>query len=268
MDTREDQNQIVEVCLRYAGAIDTMVMDEMAGVMGALEEDVNGMRSRMNAMDVDREAIAQTITDTAGLCQSLWAELQDTWIEIERLRELMNRLRHQGEVQADLIEKIQALMVTTQLKSHLVSNSVLGLCRQLRQVGVNIPANSGWEGSGMEDVPAPSEAPSVPSSSWGSGSTQEDPLEIVLDSEYEDAVVIPPPPRWSWWDYLIRLVEILDGQDTGIVAFLADEDMVRRHCNEEFAAGQLQAEAMADRDPVPEFKDCLALYDDLFPETL
>ena len=119
----------------------------------------------------------------------------------------------------------------------------------------------------MEDVPAPSEAPSASTSSRGTGLTREDPLEIVPDSEDEDVAVIPPPPRGSRWDRPVRMVEILDRQDTGIAAFLADEDLVRRRRNEEFAAGQLQAEATADRDPVPVFEDRPALYEDLFPET-
>ena len=61
-------------------------------------------------------------------------------------------------------------------------------------------------------------------------------------------------------------MEILDAQDTGIAAFLADENMVRHRRDAEFAAGQLQAEATADRDPVPPFEERPASYEDLFPE--
>jgi hypothetical protein len=89
----------------------------------------------------------------------------------------------------------------------------------VKQGLINIPANSGWQGSGIKAVLAPSEVSSVQSSSftcWSLGSSREDPLEIVPDSEDEDLLVIPPPPRMSWWDSLARIVEILNGQDIGI----------------------------------------------------
>ena len=63
-------------------------------------------------------------------------------------------------------------------------------------------------------------------------------------------VQIPPPPRLSTWSGPGRLVPILDPT---IVDFLATEDRNRRRLDAEFAAGTLQAEETARRDPVPEY---------------
>ena len=59
-----------------------------------------------------------------------------------------------------------------------------------------------------------------------------------------------PAPRLSTWNGPGRLVPILDQT---IVDFIAREETQRRRIDEEFAAGTLQAEETARRDPVPEY---------------
>ena len=121
---------------------------------------------------------------------------------------------------------------------------------QLRRAGVNIPRYADWPSA---EVPAPSEAPfpsSTRISAPGTGSSRDDPLEVVPDSEDEGEVVQVPAPRLSTWSGPGRLVPILDQT---IMTFIADEEQNRRRINEEFAAGTLQAEETARRDPVPSY---------------
>ena len=84
----------------------------------------------------------------------------------------------------------------------------------------------------------------------GTGSSRDDPLEIVPDSEGEEEVVQIPAPRLSTWAGPGRLVPILDQT---ILGFMADQERNRRRIDEEFAAGTLQVEETARRDPVPEY---------------
>ena len=132
----------------------------------------------------------------------------------------------------------------------MARNGVACLHRQLRRAGVNIPRDADLP---MADVPAPSEAPSPSSmriSAPGTGSSWDNPLEVVPDSEDEEVVQIPAPLRLSTWTGPGRLVPIID---RAILNFVEDTERDRRRINEEFAAGTLQAEETARRDPVPEY---------------
>ena len=68
-----------------------------------------------------------------------------------------------------------------------------------------------------------------------------------------------PAPQLSTWAGPGHLVPILDQTilsfmaDQTILLFMADKEWDRRRINEEFAAGTLQAEETARRDPVPEY---------------
>ena len=59
-----------------------------------------------------------------------------------------------------------------------------------------------------------------------------------------------PASRLSTWSGPGRLVPILDQT---ILGFVADEQRNHWRIDEEFAAGTLQAEETARRDPVPEY---------------
>ena len=132
----------------------------------------------------------------------------------------------------------------------MARNGISCLRHQLRRAGVNIPRDADWPSA---DVPAPSEAPSPSStriSAPATGSSRDDPLEIVPDSEDEVEVVAGPAPQLLTWTGPGRLVPILDQT---ILGFMADQEWDRRRINEEFAAGTLQAEETARRVPVPEY---------------
>ena len=129
----------------------------------------------------------------------------------------------------------------------MAANGIACLRHQLRRAGVNIPRDANWPSA---EVPAPLEAPSLSSTRISApGSSRDDPLEIVPDSEDEEVVQIPAP-HLSTWSGPGRLVPILDRM---VLDFMVDEERNWRRINEEFAAGTLQAEETARRDPVPEY---------------
>ena len=158
-------------------------------------------------------------------------------------------LRRELEAEHQAQEAMQDLLATSQLESHMARNRIACLCRQLRRAGVNIPRDADWPSA---DIPAPSEAPSLSStriSAPGTGSSFEDPLEIVPDSE-DEVVQVPAPLCLSTWTGPGRLVLIVDRT---IMNFMEDMERDRWRINEEFVAGTLQAEETVRRDPVPEY---------------
>ena len=229
MDDREDRNPVVEACLGYAGAVGVMAMQ--------------GIVESVRRVDARQDEWAELMGTQSGRVDALAVELVDA-------RAVMEELRRDLEVERRARESLQELLATSQLESHMAQNGISCLRRQLRRAGVNIPRDADWPSA---EVPAPSEAPSPSStriSAPGTGSSRDDPLEIVPDSEDEGEVVQVPAPRLSTWNGPGRLVPILDQT---ILGFLAHEEQSRRRINEEFAAGTLQAEETARRDPVPEY---------------
>ena len=242
MDDREDRNPVVEACLGYAGAVGVMAMDAMASDGERTDEAMQGIVESVRRVDARQDEWAELMGTQSGRIDALAAELVDA-------RAVMEELRRDLEVERRAREAMQDLLATAQLEAHMARNGISCLRRQLRRAGVNIPRNADWS---SEEVPAPSEAPSPSStriSAPGTGSSHDDPLEIVPDSE--DEVVQVPAPRLSTWSGPGRLVPILDQT---IVDFIAGEERQRRRLNEEFAAGTLQAEETARRDPVPEYE--------------
>ena len=243
MDDREDRNPVVEACLGYAGAVGVMAMDAMASDGERTDEAMQGIVESVRRVDAHQDEWSELLGTQSGRVDALAAELVDA-------RAVMEELRRDLEVERRARESLQELLATAQLESHMARNGLSCLRRQLRRAGVNIPRNADWPSA---EVPAPSEVPSPSStriSAPGTGSSLDDPLEIVLDSEDEDEVVAVPPPRLSTWSGPGRLVPILDQT---IVDFIVGEEMNRRRINEEFAVGTLQAEETARRDPVPEY---------------
>ena len=245
MDDREDRNPVVEACLGYAGAVGVMAMDALASDGERTDEAMQGIVESVRRVDARQDEWTTLMGTQSGRVDALAAELVDA-------RAVMEELRRDLEVERRARESLQALLATSQLEAHMASNGIACLRRQLRRAGVNIPRNADWPSA---DVPAPSEAPSPSStriSAPGTGSSHDDPLEIIPDSDEEDEVVQVPAPRLSTWSGPGRLVPILDQT---IVDFIAREDAQQRRINEEFAAGTLQAEETARRDPVPGYDE-------------
>ena len=243
MDDREDRNPVVEACLGYAGAVGVMAMDALASDGERTDEAMQGIVESVRRVDARQDEWTELMGTQSGRIDALAAELVDA-------RAVMEEMRRDLEAERRAREAMQELLATSQLEAHMARNGISCLRRQLRRAGVNIPRNADWP---SEDVPAPSEAPSPSStriSAPGTGSSADDPLEIVPDSEDEEVVQIPAP-RLSTWSGPGRLVPILDQT---IVDFIAGEERNRRRINEEFAAGTLQAEETARRDPVPEYE--------------
>ena len=242
MDDREDRNPVVEACLGYAGAVGVMAMDAMASDGERTDEAMQGIVESVRRVDARQDEWTELMGTQSGRVDALAAELVDA-------RATMEELRRDLEVERRAREAMQELLATSQLESHMARNGLSCLRRQLRRAGVNIPRDADWPSA---DVPAPSEAPSPSStriSAPGTGSSVEDPLEIVPDSEDEEVVQIPAP-RLSTWSGPGRLVPILDQT---IVDFIAREEVQQRRIDEEFAAGTLQVEETARRDPVPAY---------------
>ena len=243
MDDREDRNPVVEACLGYTGAVGVMAMDAMASDGERMDEAMQGIVESVRRVDARQDKWTELMGTQSGRVDALAAELVDARAVMEEMRREIDEGRRAREA-------LQDLLATSQLEAHMARNGVACLRRQLRHAGVNIPRDADWPSA---EVPAPSEAPS-PSSTRisvpGTGSSRDDPLEIVPDSEDEVEVVRVPAPRLSTWGGPGRLVPILDPT---IVDFLATEDRNRRRLDEEFVAGTLQAEETARRDPVPEY---------------
>ena len=243
MDDREDRNPVVEACLGYAGAVGVMAMDAMASDGERVDTAMEGIVESVRRVDARQDEWTELMGTQSGRVDALAAELVDA-------RAVMEELRRDLEAERQARQVLQDLLATSQLESHMARNGVACLRRQLRRAGVNIPRDADWPSA---EVPAPSEAPSLSStriSAPGTGSSRDDPLEVIPDSEDEDEVVQVPAPRLSTWSGPGRLVPILDQT---IVDFIAQEDRQRRRLDEEFVAGTLQAEETARRDPVPEY---------------
>ena len=243
MDDREDRNPVVEACLGYAGAVGVMAMDALASDGERTDKAMQGIVESVRRVDARQDEWAELMGTQSGRVDALAAELVDA-------RAIMEEMRRDLEVERWARESLQELLATSQLEAHMARNGISCLRRQLRRAGVNIPRDADWPSA---EVPAPSEAPSPSStriSTPGTGSSHDDPLEIVPDSEDEEVVQIPAPPRLLTWSGPGRLVPILDQT---IVDFIAREEGNRRRIDEEFAAGTLQAEETARRDPVPEY---------------
>ena len=244
MDDREDRNPVVEACLGYAGAVGVMAMDALASDGERTDEAMQGIVESVRRVDARQDEWTELMGTQSGRVDALAAELVDA-------REVMEELRRDLGVERRAREDMQELLATSQLEAHMARNGLSCLRRQLRRAGINIPRDADWPSA---DVPAPSEAPSPSStriSAPGTGSTVDDPLEIVPDSEDEEVIQIPAP-RLSTWSGPGRLVPILDQT---IVDFIAREETQRRRLDEEFVAGTLQAEETARRDPVPEYDE-------------
>ena len=242
MDDREDRNPVVEACLGYAGAVGVMAMDALASDGERTDEAMQGIVESVRRVDARQDEWTTLLGTQSGRVDALAAELIDA-------RAVMEELRRDLEVERRARESLQELLATSQLEAHMARNGISCLRRQLRRAGVNIPRDADWPSA---EVPAPSEAPSPSStriSAPGTGSSADDPLEIVPDSEDEEVVQIPAP-RLSTWSGPGRLVPILDQT---IMDFITEEGRNRRRIDEEFAAGTLQAEETARRDPVPEY---------------
>ena len=244
MDDQEDRNPVVEACLGYAGAVGVMAMDALASDGERTDEAMQGIVESVRRVDARQDEWTGLLGTQSGRVDALAAELVDA-------RAVMEEMRRELEEGHRAREALQELLATSQLEAHMARNGISCLRHQLRRAGVNIPRDADWPSA---DVPAPSEAPS-PSSTRISvpttGDSRDDPLEIVPDSEDEEVVEVPAPPRLSTWNGPGRLVPILDQT---IVDFIAGEERNRRRINEEFAAGTLQAEETARRDPVPEYE--------------
>ena len=143
--------------------------------------------------------------------------------ELVDARAVMEELRRDLEVEHQAREAMQDLLATSQLEAHMVRNGIACLCLQLRHAGVNIPRDADWPSA---DVPALSEVPSPSStriSAPGTGSSRDDPLEIVPDSE--DEVVQVPAPHLSSWSGPGCLVPIIDWT---ILNFMEDAERDQR----------------------------------------
>ena len=242
MDDREDRNPVVEACLGYAGAVGVMAMDALASDGERTDEAMQGIVESVRRVDARQDEWTELMGTQSGRVDALAAELVDA-------RNTMDELRRELQEERRAREALQDLLATSQLEAHMARNGISCLRRQLRRAGVNIPRDADWPSA---EVSPPSEAPSPSStriSAPATGSSRDDPLEIVPDSEDEEVVHIPAP-RLSSWSGPGRLVPILDRT---IVDFIAREETQRRRLNEEFAAGTLQAEETARRDPVPEY---------------
>ena len=242
MDDWEDCNPVVEACLGYTGAVGVMAMDALVLDLERTDAAMEGIVESVRRVDARQDKWTTLMGTQSSRVDALAAELVDTCV-------MMEELRRELEAERWAREALQDLLATSQLESHMASNGIACLCRQLRRAGVNIPRDADWPSA---DVPAPSEAPSPSStqiSAPGTGSSHDDPLEIMPDSEDEEVVQIPAP-RLSTWTGPGRLVPILDST---ILGFMADQERDRRRINEEFAVGTLQVEEMARRDPVPEY---------------
>ena len=243
MDDQEDRNPVVEACLGYAGAVGVMAMDAMASDGERTDEAMQGIIESVRRVDTRQDEWTELMGMQSGRVDALAAELVDAW-------ETMEELRRELAAERQAREAMQDLLAMSQLESHMARNGVACLRRQLRHARVNILRDADWPSA---EVPAPSEAPSPSStriSTPGTGSSHEDPLEIMPDSEDEEVVQILAPPRLSRWDGPGRLVPIID---QSIRNFLEDSARDQWQINEEFAAGTLQVEETARRDPVPEY---------------
>ena len=243
MDDREDRNPVVEACLGYAGAVGVMAMDALASDGERTDQAMEGIVESVRRVDARQDEYTQLLGTQSGRVDALAAELVDA-------RAVMEELRRDLTTERRARESLQELLATSQLEAHMARNGISCLRRQLRRAGVNIPRDADWPSA---EVPAPSEAPSPSStriSAPGTGSSLEDPLEVVEDSEDEGEVVQVLAPRLSMWNGPGRLVPILDQT---ILDFVEDEGRRRRQLDAEFAAGTLQAEETARRDPVPPY---------------
>ena len=197
MDNREDHNPVVEACLGYAGAVGVMAMDAMASDGERTDEAMQGIVESVRRVDTCQDEWTALMGTQSGRVDTLAAELVDA-------RETMEELRRELAAERRAWEAMQDLLATSQLEVHMARNGVSCLHRQLRCAGVNIPRDADWPSA---EVPALSEAPSPSStqiSAPGTGSSVDDPLEIMPDSEDEEVVQVPAPPQLSTWTGPVR----------------------------------------------------------------
>ena len=198
-----------------------MAMDALASDLERTDEAMEGIVESVRRVDVHQDEWTTLMGTQSGRVNALAAELVNARAVMEELR------RDLGE-ECRAREAMQELLATSQLEAHMVRNGISCLHCQLRRAGVDIPRDADWP---MANVPAPSEAPSPSStriSAPGTGSSREDPLEVVPDLEDDEVVQIPAPPRLSTWMGPGHLVPIID---QAILNFVEDAERDRRRIN-------------------------------------